>query len=124
VLQALQAGAVGYLLKNASPRELEQALSAVVRGATYYCAAVSQHLMATCVQGANAKPARRLTPRQLEVLKRIAEGDSTKMIARKLQISVKTAEHHRANLMKLLDIHETASLVRYAIDLGLVAPDK
>ena len=124
VLQAVRAGAVGYLLKNASPRELEQALLAVARGETYYCAAVSEHLVGTCRQGAHSKPAKSLTPRQLEVLKLIAEGLSTKMIAHKLGISIKTADHHRAKLMALLDIHDTASLVRYAFQLGLVTSNR
>jgi PAS domain S-box-containing protein len=126
VLQAVRAGAAGYLLKNTSPAELECALSAVTRGETYFCAAVARHLVAACAEDhrSRAKPLKRPTPRQLEVLKRIAEGDSTKMIARKLKISVKTAEHHRTNLMKLLDIHDTASLVRYAVKMGLVSTNE
>ncbi|HQX61375.1 MAG TPA: LuxR C-terminal-related transcriptional regulator, partial [Burkholderiaceae bacterium] len=64
-----------------------------------------------------------LTPRQTEVLQLIAAGLSTKEIARRLDLSVKTVETHRTQLMKQLDIHEIAGLVRYALRIGLVSPD-
>lgn len=67
--------------------------------------------------------AQKLTPRQREILQLIAEGNSTKDIARKLDLSVKTVETHRANLMERLDVHDVAGLVRYAIRTGLVSPE-
>ncbi len=64
-----------------------------------------------------------LTPRQREILQLIAEGHTTKEIAQRLQVSVKTAETHRTQLMQRLDIHDVAGLVRYAMRIGLLAPD-
>ncbi len=127
VAQALRAGASGYLLKSVSPAELERALAAAARGEAYFCPAAAKYLATQAAEDAAAagpQPKHHLTPRQLEVLKRIAEGDSSKMIARKLRISVRTAEHHRTNLMQMLGIHDTASLVRYAIQMGLVTTNR
>jgi len=125
VLRALQAGAAGYLLKDISPAELELALRAVARGETYLCSAVSRHVIEGCIRRSDApvRPLDRLTPRQREVLQLIAEGATTKEIARKLKISQKTAETHRAQLMQELDIHDIAGLVRFAIRCGLVSAD-
>jgi DNA-binding NarL/FixJ family response regulator len=125
VLQALRAGAVGYLLKNISPRELEQAIRTVVRGETYLSPAISKHLIAAYLQrvGGEISSLERLTPRQREVLQLIAEGNTTKAIARKLDLGTKTVETHRAQLMEALDIHDIAGLVRYAIRMGVITPD-
>jgi DNA-binding NarL/FixJ family response regulator len=125
VLQALRAGAVGYLLKNISPRELEQAIRTVVRGETYLSPAISKHLIAAYLQrvGGEISSLERLTPRQREVLQLIAEGNTTKAIARKLDIGTKTVEAHRAQLMEALEIHDIAGLVRYAIRMGVITPD-
>jgi DNA-binding NarL/FixJ family response regulator len=125
VLQALRAGAVGYLLKNISPRELEQAIRTVVRGETYLSPAISKHLIAAYLQrvGGEISSLERLTPRQREVLQLIAEGNTTKAIARKLDIGTKTVETHRAQLMEALEIHDIAGLVRYAIRMGVITPD-
>jgi DNA-binding NarL/FixJ family response regulator len=125
VLQALRAGAVGYLLKNISPMELEQAVRTVARGETYLSPAISGHVITAYLQrvGGEISSLDRLTPRQREVLQLIAEGNTTKAIARKLDISVKTAEMHRAQLMEALDIHEIAGLVRYAIRMGVITAD-
>lgn len=123
VLQALRAGAAGYLVKTADPAELEQAIRAVARGETFLSSAISQHVVAACL-GRSAEELsslERLTPRQREVLQLIAEGHSTKEIAKTLGISVKTAESYRGELMKGLDIHDIASLTRYAIRMGVVA---
>ncbi len=105
VLRAMRAGASGYLLKDVTPAELELALRAVAGGQTYLCALD------------------RLTVRQREVLRLIAEGCTTKQIARKLEISVKTVESHRTQLMRELNIHDIAGLVRFAIRTGLVSPE-
>jgi DNA-binding NarL/FixJ family response regulator len=125
VLQALRAGAAGYLLKNVRPVELELAIKAVARGETYLCSAVSKHVMEAYIQrvGGHGSSVERLTPRQREVLQLVVEGNSTKEIARKLELSIKTVEMHRTQLMATLDIHDVAGLVRYAIRVGLIAPD-
>jgi DNA-binding NarL/FixJ family response regulator len=125
VLQALKAGAAGYLLKDNTPAELEQAVRTVAAGGNYLTAAVSRHVIAGYLQRAGgAGPLDRLTPRQREVLQLIAEGNTTKEIAKKLGIGVKTAEAHRTQLMGALDIHDVAGLVRYAIRTGLISPDR
>lgn len=125
VRRALQAGATGYLLKGAEPAELELALQAVMRGETYLTPAVSKQVVQNYLQGSGVKadPLQDLTPRQREVLQLIAEGHSTKEIAYKLNLSVKTVETHRGELMNRLNIHDLAGLVRYAIRTGLVTPD-
>jgi DNA-binding NarL/FixJ family response regulator len=126
VLQALRCGAAGYLVKNISPSELEQAIRAVARGETYLSSAISKHVIAAYVQrvGGEAIGAfDRLTSRQREVLQLVAEGNTTKEIGRKLKLSVKTVEMHRSQLMAALDIHDIAGLVRYAIRMGLINPD-
>jgi DNA-binding NarL/FixJ family response regulator len=125
VRRSLQAGAAGYLLKGAEPAELELALQAVMRGETYLTPAVSKQVVQDYLQsgGIKADPLRDLTPRQREVLQLIAEGNSTKEIASRLNLSIKTVETHRGELMNRLDIHDVAGLVRYAIRTGLVTPD-
>ncbi len=125
VLQALRAGAAGYLLKNISPAELETAIRAVARGERYLTTAVSKHVIDAYLQrvGPEASSLDRLTPRQREVLQLVAEGATTKEIGRKLGVSVKTAEMHRGQLMEALGIHDVAGLVRYAIRMGVIAPD-
>lgn len=122
VRQALRHGAAAYLLKDAAPVELELALAAVMRGETYLSAAVSKGVMQDYVQRLRGQeqPGEQLSPRQREVLQLIAEGHSTKEIARRLDLAVKTVETHRSQLMKQLDIHEVAGLVRYAMRSGLV----
>lgn len=119
--QAFRAGAMGYLPKSASGSELALALDAVRQGTEYLPARLSrkvfvEHLAAPARPGAMPE----LTPRQRQVLKLIAEGYSTREIASELEISLKTAESHRTQLMERLNIHEVASLVRYAIRVGLV----
>ncbi len=122
IRQALRQGAVAYLLKDSAPMELELALKAVLNGETYLSPAVSKGVVSDYVQRLRSEeqPADALTPRQREVLQLIAEGQSTKEIARRLDLSVKTVETHRTQLMKHLDIHEVAGLVRYALRAGLV----
>jgi len=131
VLQALKRGASGYLLKDAGPEELELAVRSVARGGTYLSPAVSKHVVEEYVRrGRSNRPApeeapfEELTPRQREILQLIAEGHSTKEIAAKLDLSIKTVETHRAALMSRLGIHDVAGLVRYAIRAGLASPEK
>ena len=124
VLLALRAGAAAYLIKDSATSELELALKCVMRGETYLSPAISRQVVDGYVQrvGASAGP-EPLTPRQREVLKRIAEGRSTKEIAFELSLSVKTVETHRAQIMERLGIRDVAGLVRYAMRAGLVPPE-
>jgi DNA-binding NarL/FixJ family response regulator len=126
VLRALQAGAKGYLLKGARIPELELAITAVAHGETYLSPAASKLVVGEIVRRISAEPTplERLSPRQRQVLKLIAEGATTKEIAQKLSLSVKTVKTHRAELMEQLDIHEIAGLVRFAIRVGLVNADQ
>ncbi|RPI30508.1 MAG: DNA-binding response regulator, partial [Chloroflexota bacterium] len=134
VLQALRAGASGYLLKDAGTMELEMAIKAVAQGEMYLSPPVSKHVISNYVRRVVGAPAEeindgpslleRLTYRQREILQLIAEGNTTQEIARKLNIGVKTVETHRMQLMKRLDIHDVAGLVRYAIRAGLSPLDE
>lgn len=119
-LHALRSGAVGYLPKSAASTELEVAIVRVSRGEKYLSPSIAPEASLELSSGATEAIAD-LTPRQVEVLKLISEGSSTKDIARTLNISVKTVETHRAQLMDRLDIHDIASLVRYSIKKGLVS---
>jgi DNA-binding NarL/FixJ family response regulator len=126
VLRALRAGASGYLLKDADTAELELAIKAVTRGETYLSPAVSKHVTEYVrrVGEETHSTLERLTPRQREVLQLVAEGHTTQEIACMMNISVKTVETHRTQLMERLDIHDIAGLVRYAVREGLVILDK
>jgi DNA-binding NarL/FixJ family response regulator len=119
---ALQSGAVGYLPKSAASTELETAIEHVVRGEKYLSPSISAEPLSERTPSAS-EPITDLTPRQLEVLTLISEGSSTKDIARSLNISVKTVESHRSQLMERLNIHDVAGLTRYAIKKGLVNID-
>ncbi len=121
--RVVQAGAVGYLPKSAASTELERAIEQVVHGDHYLPAARTQAPVVNSAPGMDTETAIQLdlTPRQREVLTLVAEGYSTRAIARALGISVKTVETHRAQLMDRLDIHDVASLVRYAIKMKLIS---
>lgn len=122
VLQALRAGAVGYLLKDAATGELELALRSVMRGESWFSPAVSRQVVEGYVQRVGGEAAADvLTARQREVLKLVAGGKSTKEIAFDLNLSVKTVETHRAQIMERLGIRDVAGLVRYALRTGLVS---
>jgi DNA-binding NarL/FixJ family response regulator len=122
VLRAIRAGAAGYLLKDADPVQLEAAVRAVARGEIYLSPAVSRYVVEDYVRraGGDRSPLERLTSRQREVLQLIAEGNTTKAIATRLGLSVKTVETHRAQLMERLEARDVAALVRLAIRVGLV----
>jgi DNA-binding NarL/FixJ family response regulator len=122
IRRAFRAGASGYLLKNSERHELEMAVRAVARGEGWLSPAVSKKVIASYGAGGAfpADGAEPLTPRQRQVLQLIAEGLSTKEIATRLDLSVKTVESHRMQLMERLDLHNVAGLVRYAIRLGIV----
>jgi len=125
IWQALRMGASGYLLKSASAAELEAALKAVRRGETYLDPGIARRVIDGYLNGgARAKsPIEQLSPRQREILQLIAEGRSTKEIAFLLNLSAKTVETHRAQLMERLGIHDVPGLVRYAIRQGLVTAE-
>ena len=124
VRQALKMGASGYLLKDSATTELAVAVRAVLRGETYLSPGASKGVMADYVQRLRSDDSSEvhLTPRQREVLQLIAEGCSTKEVAQRLDLAVKTVETHRTLLMKQLDVHEVAGLVRYAVRAGIVSP--
>lgn len=119
IQRAFRAGASGYLLKNAERRELEMAIQAVANAEAWVSPAISRTVIAHYKEG-REEDTDALTPRQREILQLIAEGLSTKEIAYRLEVSIKTVETHRAQLMERLDIHNVAGLVRYAIRLGIV----
>ena len=122
VWQALQAGAAGYLVKGGALAELELAIRAVARGHTYLSPDVSKPVVKEyLLRTSGGGTAESLTPRQREILQMIAEGKPTKQIALILNISVKTVESHRAQLMKRLDAKDIATLVRHALRWGLVS---
>ena len=122
VLQALRAGAAGYLLKDAATGALELALRSVMRGESWLSPAVSRQVVEGYVRSGESAP-EALTARQREVLRLVAGGKSTKEIAFLLNLSVKTVETHRAQIMERLNIRDVAGLVRYALRTGLVPPD-
>jgi two-component system response regulator NreC len=119
--EALEAGVKGYVLKNQVANDLIQAIRQVGRGEFYLSPGISRAVM-EAFRNKSERPADPLTARERQVLQLIAEGKSTKDTASVLGISVKTAESHRMRLMQKLDIHETASLVRYAVRRGLIQP--
>jgi|CZKP01.1.fsa_nt_gi DNA-binding NarL/FixJ family response regulator len=129
VVQALKSGAAGYLLKDSAPNELEIAVNAVMRGETYLSPAISKHVVDNYLRRISDVSAekekgpdifKQLTSRQREILQLIAEGNSTKEIANKLNVSIKTVETHRMQLMDRIGIHDVAGLVRYAIRMGII----
>ena len=123
--QALHLGASGYLPKSAASAELPLAIEHVMSGKKYISPALNQNAAIELGRGGEVPvPSNELTPRQKEVLAQLAEGHSTKDIALALEISVKTVETHRAQLMERLNIHNIAGLVRYAIKTGIVSIDQ
>jgi DNA-binding NarL/FixJ family response regulator len=120
-IRALREGAAGFLPKSAASTELEQAINTVMRGETYISPETSRKTLLEYGKGTSKRDQlANLSPRQREVLRMIAEGRTTKQIAQLLEISVKTVETHRSQLMERLDIHDVAGLVRYAISVGLI----
>jgi DNA-binding NarL/FixJ family response regulator len=120
-IRALREGAAGFLPKSAASTELEQAIQTVIRGEVYISPETSRKTLLEYGKGATKRDLlATLSPRQREVLRLIAEGKTTKQIAQLLEISVKTVETHRAQLMERLSIHDVAGLVRYAIIVGLI----
>ena len=133
VLQVVRSGANGYLLKNSSAEELFAAIRAVHSGHAFFSPSVSRILLDSYVQSGagtstatpvHSVPESRLTPREREVLQLIAEGKTHQETADVLHISVRTVDTHCNNIMKKLDIHESAGLVVFAIKNGISIPPR
>lgn len=122
--QALQVGASGYLLKGAELAELELAIRTVAKGERYLTSAVAKYAIEAYREKTEGPigPLAKLSMRQREILQLIAEGQTTKDIAQRLSLSVKTVETHRSQLMERLEIHDVPGLVRFAIRVGLIQP--
>ena len=119
VLRALSLGAAGYLLKDAAPEELAMSIKAVMSGDNWLSSAVSKQVITGYLTRSGGKNDV-LTKRQHQVLKLIAEGESTKQIGAHLFLSVKTIETYRQQIMERLEIHDVPNLVRYAVRHGIV----
>jgi len=126
VIAMLQAGAVGYLLKNSASEELLVALSAVTRGETYLSPAIAGSVVATAIHGGTGvQPSqdRPLSVREREVLQLVAEGKSSKEICAILHIALPTVETHRRQIMEKLNLRTIAELTKYAIREGLTSTE-
>jgi DNA-binding NarL/FixJ family response regulator len=124
VLEAFNAGADGYCIKDASRGELMLAIDSVLAGKTYVSPGIADNVMEGYLEGRKKLKSKSdwdtITQREREVLKLLAEGYLNKEIAGLLHISVKTVEKHRANIMSKLDLHNAPALTAYAIEKGLV----
>lgn len=120
IMKVMQAGAVGYMLKEISAEKMVQAIKTVNQGSTYFCESVTQTLFTQEIVPAEQKP-NPLSRREEAVLKLVAQGCSSKKIASLLNISYRTVETHRQNIKHKLDIHSTAELAKYAVQHGLLA---
>lgn len=119
IKRALTAGAEGYLLKNVEKAELEKAIKTVSEGGKYFSPLIT-NILAEYVAKPAAAPAAEISPREKEVLELVAQGFSTKQIADKLDISVRTVESHRINMLKKLEVSNTAELIRKSIELKIL----
>lgn len=129
VREAIAAGAQGYMMKESASSELLNAVRAVGAGQSFFSPEISRRMVrqtrgAFLSKGEHALPAQTLTERELEVLRLVAEGNANKQTGAKLGISIKTVEKHRQALMNKLQIHEAASLTRYAIAKGVIPCDR
>lgn len=125
ILAAFKAGADGYILKDASHVELEMAIESVLGGQRYISPAISELVIDGFLEAKKTlkagSPWEKLTTREREILKLIAEGHTSKRISSMLFISVRTVDTHRANLMKKLDLHSVAALTSAAAERGLIS---
>ncbi|MBA2629929.1 MAG: response regulator transcription factor [Thermoleophilaceae bacterium] len=121
-LEGLAAGAVGYVLKRAADTDLIDALRMVAAGRTFVSGEAQRSLRDEWLEGGRTDPGDRLTPRELEVVKLIAEAHTNRQIAETLNLSEKTVESHRANVLSKLGMRDRVQLARYAIRRGLVEP--
>jgi DNA-binding NarL/FixJ family response regulator len=128
VERVMALGAAGYLIKQTSAHCLSEAIREVQKGNTYFSASIAKRLRhqnqkSLDRKGLSKATTARLSSREMEVLQLLAEGEANKQIAAELGISIKTVEKHRDHLMRKLDIHDTASLTRYAITAGIIDSD-
>ncbi|MGL6244130.1 response regulator [Pseudomonas sp.] len=114
VSESVRAGASGYVLKNSPSREIIAAIEAIASGGTFYSAEIAQRLIA------DKSTDNELTPRESQVLYKMAQGLNNKEMARELDISVRTVETHRLSIRRKLNIDKPAALVKYAIDHGII----
>ncbi len=121
-LEGLASGASGYVLKRAADTDLIGAVRTVAGGRTFLSSVAQRELMDEWVESGRAEPDDPLTPRELEVVKLIAEAYTNRQIAETLKVSEKTVESHRANVLSKLEMRDRVELVRYAIRRGLVEP--
>ncbi len=124
IREMLEAGAHGFVEKTAGLVEFKKGLETVANGGTYFGPAVAALLRNVVANPSASSTVDFLTDREREILQLVAESHSTKEIAAKLGISVKTVDNHRTNLMRKLNLHDVASLTRYALETGLVEPRK
>ena len=130
IVEAFQAGATGYVVKESAADRLLRALAAVAAGEYYLDGAISREVVHRLMSapaggtGAGDMAYGRLTHREQEVMRRLAEGLNTRQVAAGLGISVKTVENHRANIMRKLGLSGTLELVRYAARIGLIDMDR
>jgi DNA-binding NarL/FixJ family response regulator len=120
--EALKAGASGYVLKSAADRDLVEAVRSAMRGEPFLYPAAVTALIRDYLERGEAAPEDPLTPRELEIVKLVAEGYSSDDIAEALVISRKTVEHHRSHILEKLGMRDRVELTRYAIRRGLVEP--
>lgn len=124
VREMLEVGAHGFVEKTAGLSQFKKGLQTVSQGGTYFGPAVAALLRDVVANPAASNSSDFLTDREREILQLVAESHSTKEIAAKLNISVKTVDNHRTNLMRKLNLHDVASLTRYALEIGLIEPRK
>jgi DNA-binding NarL/FixJ family response regulator len=120
VREMLEAGAHGFVEKTAGLGEFKKGLVTISQGGTYFGPGVAALLRTVVANNGSSAGIESLTDREREILKLVAESHSTKEIAQKLGISVKTVDNHRTNLMRKLNLHDVASLTRYSLEIGLV----
>ncbi len=120
VREMLEAGAHGFVEKTAGLSEFKKGLGTIAQGGTYFGPGVAALLRTVVANHGTSAGVESLTDREREILKLVAESHSTKEIAQKLEISVKTVDNHRTNLMRKLNLHDVASLTRYSLEIGLI----
>jgi len=124
--RALEAGALGYVLKHSAPSELVQAIREALRGRVYVTPLIAKDVLQTFIDRSHEirRGYLELTPRQREVLQLVGEGHSSKEIATILHISIRTVEFHRYRIMEDLNLHTNAGLIKYAVKNGIVSADR
>lgn len=118
IVKCIRYGAYGYLLKNADEEELITAIGTVLRGRKYFNQEITSHMID--IMSIEGMDARKLSPKETEVLTLISEGQTTKEIANQLFVSVRTVETHRVNIMKKLNARNTAEMIKIATQLQLI----